>query len=113
MKKWEIGWHKVKFANEEVMGLHWHQYYFNIPAGADLIASSEACAHQGFQYQNFIAGFQFHPEADAAWLKYALDEWNPERKGTVQSKEDVISDSGRFQPLMQKWYFKFLDQWFT
>ena len=42
--------------------LHWHGETFAMPAGAELLASSEACAHQAFQYGAYAIGVQFHLE---------------------------------------------------
>lgn len=43
--------------------LHWHGDTFSLPEGAVSIASSRACANQGFLYKNRAAAFQFHIEA--------------------------------------------------
>ncbi len=41
---------------------HWHGDTFDIPESARRIASSPACANQGFVIDDRIAGFQFHLE---------------------------------------------------
>jgi GMP synthase-like glutamine amidotransferase len=48
--------------------LHWHGDTFDLPEGAELLASSAACAHQGF-VKGRCVGLQFHPEADADLIK--------------------------------------------
>ncbi len=69
----EIGWLNVEFneraaLNDIFKGLpnnfttfQWHGDTFDLPEGADLLASSEACKNQAFQFKN-VLGLQFHAE---------------------------------------------------
>ncbi|MEE9496142.1 MAG: amidotransferase, partial [Desulfobacterales bacterium] len=41
---------------------HWHGDTFEIPKGAKLLASSEACRNQGFVIDSRVIGLQFHLE---------------------------------------------------
>lgn len=70
----EIGWHPVTWRDEaRAAGLvdgaaatttvfHWHGETFDLPAGARWVASSAACAHQGFLVGERALGLQFHLE---------------------------------------------------
>lgn len=104
----EIGWFEVSLNAEgrrhplfaqwpdRFAALHWHGDTFAIPAGAQNLMHSEACAHQGYVLGERILGLQFHLEvtaADAArWL--ALEPPTPARY--VQSSEAILEDIGRF-----------------
>jgi len=57
---------------DEPMTLHWHGDTFDLPAGAERLASTDLCENQAFAVGPNIIGFQFHPEASATgfekWL---------------------------------------------
>ena len=54
------------------MTLHWHGDTFDLPAGAQRLASTDLCRNQAFSLGSNIIAFQFHPEASATgfenWL---------------------------------------------
>jgi GMP synthase-like glutamine amidotransferase len=53
----------------ELVALHWHGDTFELPPGAQLLASSECCPHQAFAYGERVLAFQFHLEVDAPDLQ--------------------------------------------
>jgi GMP synthase (glutamine-hydrolysing) len=74
----EIGWHEVMVADtapaRDWFGkagahvvFHWHYETFELPAGAELLASSSMCPHQAYALGQHL-GLQFHLEADAEKL---------------------------------------------
>ena len=79
----EIGWFPVWRAESVGEGcfvfpdrielLHWHGETFELPAGATLLASSEACPHQAFQLGRRVIGLQCHPEMTPAIIADLLD----------------------------------------
>jgi len=81
----EIGWSHIQLADNETArawfgnlaattrdALQWHYDEFALPAGATLLASNDACAHQAFAIGNVLA-MQFHIEIDrdklASWAR--------------------------------------------
>ncbi len=79
----EIGWFDIDFtelARQDPLFagfsgpetvFHWHGETFDLPPGAQLLASSERCRHQAFRVGRGIYGLQFHlevtPEMAADW----------------------------------------------
>jgi len=71
----EIGWAPVTLTPEgkhsplrcleSVPVLHWHGDTFDLPQGAQLLASTKICQNQAFSYDKSALAFQFHPEASA------------------------------------------------
>jgi GMP synthase-like glutamine amidotransferase len=76
----EIGWAPVSFADaalrdplftglaEAEVIFHWHGETFDLPAGAELLASSVACRHQAFRVSDRIYGLQFHLEVTPSMI---------------------------------------------
>jgi GMP synthase-like glutamine amidotransferase len=80
----EIGWYPVEWTATAAGDLlyrglttpetvfHWHGETFDLPPGAELLASSAACRHQAYRVHPNIYGLQFHlevtPEMIAEWL---------------------------------------------
>lgn len=71
----EIGWFSVRMTEKAVplrllqgipkvfTAFHWHGETFSVPRGAVSIAESDACANQGFVFQDRVLALQFHLES--------------------------------------------------
>lgn len=76
----EIGWYEIETtaaaAGDPLFGglprrqvvFQWHGETFDLPAGAELLAKSEACRHQAFRVGRGAYGLQFHAEVTAAMI---------------------------------------------
>ena len=79
----EIGWFPLHFspaASGDLLlnglpnpttVLQWHGETFDLPAGAEHLASSELCRNQAFRYGSQVYGFQFHLETTPDMI----DDW--------------------------------------
>ena len=72
---------------------HWHGETFELPLGASLLARSESCLHQAFQYGAHAIGLQFHlettPESADAIITYCRHELIPDR--FIQNEQELRS----------------------
>jgi len=80
----EIGWYPIHWTDTGATdplfrGLpnplpvfHWHGETFDLPAGAEWLAYSEACRHQAFRWSSHVYALQFHvevtPEMIEDWI---------------------------------------------
>jgi GMP synthase (glutamine-hydrolysing) len=70
----EIGWYPIHWTkagrdsmlfaveSERLQVFHWHGETFDLPAGCEQLAFSEACQQQAFSYDHRVIGLQFHIE---------------------------------------------------
>lgn len=68
----EIGWGELRLSEAGQNGplrhfagvpvLHWHGDTFDLPNGAELLASTEICPNQAFAFGRHALACQFHPE---------------------------------------------------
>jgi len=100
----EIGWFPVEATDDGVeryvlprlfSAFHWHGDTFQLPAGAEHLARTDACEHQMFMVGDRVLGIQFHlettPEDIAGMLAHAGNDL-PEGP-YVQGPEEMTSAS--------------------
>lgn len=107
----EIGWftvRKTETADQTLPGrslpsrfdaLHWHGDTFDIPRGAVHLASSEACAHQAFAFNDRVLGLQFHLESSRSSVEALLANCADELQEApyIQSAEQMRAGIARLE----------------
>ena len=118
--EFEIGWLPIRTLETghplfsrfpaEFTALHWHGDTFDLPAGATLLASTDACPHQAFVCQDNIVGFQFHIEVRPEDVRFFVQgETAPLPKGEyVQSFEEILAGDYHI-PAVHRLLTKMLD----
>ena len=125
MPQKEIGWHPIAYSdammghpliaklNTAMSAFHWHGECFSIPKGAQPLASSQACANQGFWHEQGILALQCHLEMDAPAIEAICDACSTELSETspyIQSAE-TIERNIQHIPAMRSALFHMLDYW--
>ncbi|MBI4556413.1 MAG: amidotransferase [Candidatus Hydrogenedentes bacterium] len=80
---------------------HWHGDTFDLPAGAQHMAFSEACVNQAFVYNERVVGLQFHLETTPQGLAGLINNCGGEivEAPFIQSPRQMTADSGRFDAI--------------
>jgi len=119
----EVGWGAVHFArssdeepileglNPAEIVLHWHGDTFDLPPGAQLLASSLHCENQMFRLGKCAFGLQFHIELEAGDILRWLDEDAEyvERALGVNGRERILSDTPRYMSAFRAQSERLLD----
>lgn len=98
----EIGWYDVELteagAADPVLAafapiervFQWHGDAFEVPEGAELLATSAGCPHQAFRYGDRTYGLQFHLEVDGPLIERWL--------AVPEHRAEVEAEAGRIDP---------------
>jgi len=102
----EIGWAPVALTEAGRAGplrhleggpvLHWHGDTFDLPDGADRLASTQLCVNQAFAWGRNALAFQFHPEVEATSFERWLIGHAVEIAGAGLSVAGLRADAARF-----------------
>jgi GMP synthase-like glutamine amidotransferase len=97
----EIGWFPIS-GTSEFDGLtvfHWHGDTFDLPNGAELVASSPACKHQAFRFGVKVLGLQFHLEVRVEDVKRMIVYEGHELIAAdyVQSANEILENHVHYQ----------------
>jgi GMP synthase (glutamine-hydrolysing) len=124
----EIGWQTLRVADTpaarawfgepgERTVYHWHGESFELPAGAELLASNASCPNQAFSLGRHLA-MQFHVELD----QHKLSAWSAsidpsflrlqrEHPATVQSGSVMREQAATALPLQQRLADRLYSRW--
>jgi len=116
----EIGWFPVRFTGPAAtdalfagipgpeLVFHWHGETFDLPPGAELLASSDACRHQAFRSGSNVYGLQFHLEVTPAMIAdWCAQDANCGDLREVSEPIDPNRNSARLQELSSQVF----DRW--
>lgn len=126
-KEKEIGFFPLQFAEDALNHslfrhfknpytvFHWHGDTFNLPEGAQLIASTEVCKNQAFLIRDKVLGLQFHFEMNETLIEDMMlhDEHELEEKGNFISTKEIIRNHFHHLQQNKKDLFLLLDKFFA
>jgi len=101
----EIGWFPItkepqstklgSLLPDELTAYHWHGDTFETPKGAQRLFVSEACANQGFIYNDHVVALQFHLETTLESVQALIENCEHELVDApyIQSAEEMNARS--------------------
>lgn len=113
----EVGWHEIQMdptvsplipKTKDLFCFQWHGYHFQTPPGAHRFATNPITESQGFIFEDYIVGTQFHPETTKHWVESCSKEKPYPQGKYVQSPEEMLHLVSH-QPDLQMWYFELLE----
>ncbi len=114
----EIGWFPIQVFNQEILQFeqkdpvvfHWHGDTFDLPEGAQLLASTQEVPHQAYIYKKTI-GLQFHIEQTETTIVEMLQNCGEElnENGTKMQDVESIINTKEYFSTNKKVMFKVLD----
>jgi GMP synthase (glutamine-hydrolysing) len=97
---------------QPMMVYHWHQEGFDLPSGADLLASGQTFKHQAFRYGPQAYGLQFHPEITALMINHWTTEGGEQLvMPGAQSRFHHLGQHRLYGREVDVWLRKFLRHW--
>lgn len=104
----EIGWYNVKRQSntdrlfgalpEQFMGFHWHGDIFDLPEGAELLASSALTAHQAYRVGESTYGLLFHMEVTPQIVQDMVQVFQPELEQEGLSGAEILNQTKTLLP---------------
>lgn len=107
----EIGWYEIECTpaglGDRLLGevsretvFHWHGETFELPAGAELLATSERCRNQAFRVGERAYGLQFHLEVTPEMISdWCVQDENCGDVRELESRVDPYYGAARMREL--------------
>ncbi len=116
----EFGYYEIEpteagrdFLPEPLFVTQAHYHTFEIPEGAELLASSKAYRNQAFRYGASTYAMQFHPEITIPCLRRWQDaDWAAYGKPGAQTREEQDRLAALHDAKQEAWFHGFLDRLF-
>jgi GMP synthase (glutamine-hydrolysing) len=119
----EIGWSKLELSEAGARSplralsgievLHWHGDTFDLPDGAELLASTGLYAHQAFSWEKRALALQFHPEVTARGLERWLIGHSAELAAVGIDVATLRGAIGRHTPALAGPARRLLGEWLS
>lgn len=90
---------------------HWHGDVFELPRGAESLASTPDCAHQAFALGRNLLGLQFHPEVTPRGLESWYVGHYRALQGTAPDVHRLRVDAKRHGTTLERNGERFLRDW--
>ena len=106
----EIGWFPIScsgnFLKDGLHVFHWHGETFDLPDGAELLASSPVCKNQAFAYEDTVLALQFHLEMDEPAIHDIIKSCKHEliESDYIQTEQDIITGLSYIQACKEELY---------
>jgi GMP synthase (glutamine-hydrolysing) len=117
----EIGYVRIEptastngFLEEPRYFYQWHREGFDVPRGAERLASSQTFPNQAFRYGKRVYGLQFHPEVTPQIIRAWMTELGAMLSDPgAHSRRQQLLDFQRFDALTREWLSCFLALWLS
>ncbi len=105
----EIGWLPIQgssanhtltsFFPQNQTVFHWHGDTFDLPDGAVLLASSQACLNQAFCWNDSVLGLQYHLEVEPNDVDLMVKNGKHELMDApfIQSSQEILEETQYFE----------------
>ena len=117
----EIGWGPIRLTDagkasplrhlDGVSVLHWHGDTFDLPDGADLLASTAGYPNQAFRIGSSVLGLQFHAEVAAGCFEQWLIGHAAELSAAGIDPRGLRSDAAKYGSAVEAAGAEFFGEW--